>query len=117
MIPGEMFAAAELRRSASQAKAKGDDIALHLGAIWALKEAALKAWVLALEKKGSKLPFTKDQVKWAQIRVHHYASGAPQIVLFSAMLEGFQASLPEASWSASASHDGDYAVAFVVLSE
>lgn len=180
--PGQVFTAREMRRAQERARIKGDSLALHLAAVWAIKEAALKAWVAALNKVGLPLPLREDQVAWAEITVAHSAEGAPQVrfigemarVLAEGLAEGLapknraaehrtsgkhpastgpppsagppppgdhltpddhptgsapwnsgSQSVPGPSspptkealnWHVSASHDGDYALGFVVLS-
>ncbi len=161
--PGVFFTSRELRRARERALEKGDSVAEHLAAIWALKEAAIKAWVSALERSGTSLPLTPEQVKWSQITITHSASGAPRLRLVREMAEVFDqdfgAKSPRApgardphggraelstratrnsqgaagtdstrqpgadgtrspgtpTWHVSASHDGAYAVGFVVL--
>lgn len=157
-VPGVFFTSRELRRARERALEKGDSPAEHLAAVWAVKEAAIKAWVSALESEGAPLPLSPEQVKWAQITVTHSASGAPRLQLVGEMAEVFNGHFgagnadsadarsargpheghgkPDArgargprgavdtdgtpppstpTWYVSASHDGAYAVGFVVL--
>lgn len=151
--PGVVFTSRELRRAKERAGAKGDSPAHHLAAVWAIKEAALKAWVGALEREGLPLPLREDQVVWAEITVTHSSAGAPQVRLIGEMARVFGEGLPlspaganrsgspsdasappanttpevtsnagststkpAVTWHASASHDEDYALGFVVLS-
>lgn len=147
--PGGVFTSRELRRAQGRSQEKGDSLAHHLAAVWAIKEAALKAWVGALEMGGRPLPLRDDQVIWAEITVAHSPAGAPQVRLIGEMARLFSEGLSPGTthgqpspnmatskiftaekapdlpspptkaalnWHASASHDGDYALAFVVLS-
>ncbi|WRS30129.1 4'-phosphopantetheinyl transferase superfamily protein [Actinomycetaceae bacterium MB13-C1-2] len=117
--PGGSFTARELRRARARAGSKGDSEAAHIAAIWAIKESVIKAWVSALESIGTRLPMTPDEVVWSDIEVIHSVSGAPSVRLRGRMAEAFGHSIGNAFdglWRASASHDGDYAQAYVVLS-
>lgn len=117
--PGTSFTARELRRARVRAGAKGDLEADHLAAVWAIKESVIKAWVSALESIGTHLPMGADEVAWSDIEVVHSSSGAPSVRLRGHMAEAFAHSIGNAFdgvWRASASHDGDYAQAYVVLS-
>ncbi len=117
--PGASFTARELRRARVRAGAKGDSEAAHLAAVWAIKESVIKAWVSALESLGTRLPMAADEVIWTDIEVVHSNSGAPSVRLRGHMAEAFGHSIGNAfdgRWRASASHDGDYAQAYVVLS-
>ncbi len=115
--PGRVFTPREHRRAVARAAAKGDSLAIHLAALWALKEAALKAWLGALNASGGSAPLREDEVNWSEITVDHDHGGAPTIVLRGRMSQAFQQSFGALAsrWSASASHEGDYALAFVVL--
>ena len=112
------FSPRELRRAVARAEQKGDSQAHHLAAVWALKEAVLKAWLGALDSAGTPAPLEPDLVRWDQIEVHHLPSGAPQVRLRAEMLAAFEASVGPAAehgWHVSASHDGDCALGFAVL--
>lgn len=116
--PGAVFTAKELRRAGRRALAMGDAAARHLAGAWALKEAALKAWLGALARQGTPPPLDRDAVNWSQIEIAHTADGAPRVALTGAMLQSFVESVQDAAdaeWHASASHDGGTATAFVVL--
>lgn len=116
--PGAVFTARELRRAGRRALAMGDATATHLAGVWALKEAALKAWLGALARQGTPPPLDRDAVNWSQIEIAHTADGAPRVALTGAMLQSFVESVRDAAdaqWHASASHDGGTATAFVVL--
>ena len=115
--PGVVFTARELRRAELRATHKGDRLADHLAAVWAIKEAALKAWVAALEASGTPLPLPVDGVVWSEIVVSHTPSGVPSVHLTGTMANAFTTTVPvpDPRWHVSASHDGDYALAFAVL--
>lgn len=116
---GVVFSARELRRAKAQARAKGDTEEMHLAALWALKESALKAWLGALASIGMPPPLDHDDVPWHEIRVTHNLSGAPLIDLEGSLRTVFADSVTNPDgvhWHASASHDGDLAIGFVVLS-
>ena len=115
--PGVVFTARELRRAELRATHKGDRLADHLAAVWAIKEAALKAWVAALEASGTPPPLPVDGVVWSEIVVSHTPSGVPSVHLTGTMANTFTTTVPvpDPRWHVSASHDGDYALAFAVL--
>lgn len=168
-LVGGIFTAKELRRAKSRAAAKGDSEAVHLAAVWAIKESVIKAWVSALAHRGEAAPLHQDAVDWTQIEVTHGVDGEPSVALRGELAQVFSRSFPElaadksrpnpkavaslsdsqegtsrpdsqattpppdpqeatplpernagwkprpAVWHVSASHDGDYALAFVVL--
>lgn len=114
----QVFTAKEKRYAKKRAAYKGTAVVQHLATIWAIKEATLKAWLGALAAKGIPEPVREDEVVWSQIAVNHSASGAPRVELRSAMRAALEHSLGSHSnlvWHASASFDGDYASAVVVL--
>ena len=115
--PGVVFTARELRRAESRATQKGDRLADHLAAVWAIKEAALKAWVAALEARGTPLPLPVDGVVWPEIVVSHTPSGVPSVHFTGTMAHTFTTTVrvSDPRWHVSASHDGNYALAFAVL--
>ena len=174
--PGASFAPREIRRAHVRAQEKGDDAADHLAAVWAIKEATLKAWLGALSHLALPPPLRQDDVTWADIVVTHSLSGVPSVHLVGKMLRAFEASVgaaiagaagvdspggidaqtttgsppvthsgcsqrvstegeaearaeaevsregtgsthphPAPTWHVSASHDGNYAISFVVL--
>lgn len=135
-LPGsrlrEVFTARERRRakqraaeyeSAERTEAEPAGENRHLAAVWAMKEAFIKAWSGALA--GIAPPLSRDQVRWPEIEVRHDAWGRPRIALEGTVLDmvakslglGQGDALPESevTWHASASHDGDFACALVVL--
>ena len=76
---------------------------------WAAREAVVKAWSATMF--GGPPPYGDEVL--AQIEVASDAWGRPRLVLrgeVAEALEDYDASL-------SLSHDGDYAIAYVVLSE
>lgn len=94
-------------RRACQGRPSGDE-ARHLAARYAAKEAVIKAW------SGSRfgLPPVLPGVPLRDIEVITDAYGRPGISLHGEIareLEGMRVSI-------SLSHDGDYAMAFVVVS-
>ncbi len=125
--PGKVFTPREFRRAESHAAQKGDGLAAHLATLWALKEATLKAWLSALAHLQVDVPLNEQEMNWSQITVRHTASGVPSIKITGEMEEVFQASLAgllgprcgshlsEEHLTASASHDGLYAVAVVAI--
>lgn len=115
--PGKVFTSRELRRASLRAQEMGDDPAVHLAAVWALKEAALKAWSSALDARALPQVFTRDQVPWAQFTVHHSPAGAPSLTLVGGSAQALRHSFgADATWQVSVSHDGDYATAIALLS-
>ncbi len=113
---GGAFTSQELRRAQRHAGTKGDASADHLAAVWAIKEAAIKAWSSALENVGRPHPLAAAEIVWAELQVSHTAAGAPRLQLTGRMQRLLDADFPQTQWQVSASHDGDYAVGFAVLS-
>lgn len=114
--PGRVFTARELRRANTRAAERGDTAAVHLAAVWAMKEAALKAWSSALDSRGLPPPLARDGIAWAEFTVTHSPTGAPHLTLGGRSGQALQEDLGEgASWQVSASHDGDYATAIALL--
>lgn len=91
--PGAIFAPREIRRAHVRAQEKGDDAADHLAAVWAIKEATLKAWLGALSHLALPPPLRQDDVTWADIVVTHSLSGVPSVHLVGKMLRAFEASV------------------------
>ncbi|MBW9204576.1 4'-phosphopantetheinyl transferase superfamily protein, partial [Mumia sp. zg.B17] len=75
---------------------------------WAAKEAVVKAWSASLH--GSP-PVVDESKALAAIEVVRDLWGRPRIVLHSPVREHLDA----AALHVSLSHDGDYAIAYVVL--
>lgn len=107
--PGTMFATAFLPGERSDVRGHpSSDTARHFAARWAAKEAVIKAWSASLH--GT--PPVMDE------RVHHLievvkdAWGRPRIRLHGEVAKHLDGHTLEVSLS----HDGDYAIAYVVLS-
>lgn len=128
--PGTRFAAAfsatERRQCRDRAAARGPGTGVsgaesprsrevrHLAARWAAKEAVVKAWSAALYGMPPVIP--PDLVDWAQIETVCDAWGRPAIRLSGEVARQVEATMgPEVRWHLSLSHDGDSAVAYVVL--
>ena len=91
-----------------------DPLARHLAGRWAVKEAVLKAWSAALY--GSPPVIAPDLLVWSEIETVCDAWGRPSVRLSGHVARQVAATVGEdASWNVSLSHDGDSAVAFVVL--
>lgn len=128
--PGRFFSARELRWAQSRADQKGDGVAIHLAGVWAAKEAAVKAWVGALDRLRRRPLLTADGFPWVELQILHFASGSPFVSLSSRLREllssdlGALADAPEhsgegeraPSFFLSITHDGDFAAAWAVLS-
>ncbi len=134
-LPGsylkEVFTARERRRAKQRAatyvsaetSAETEDAGAdrHLAAVWAIKEAFIKAWSGALS--GQVPPLGRDQVAWSEIEVKHDVWGRPSIRLSGSVYEWVKKTLgvhkvnaaESISLHTSASHDGDVACALVVL--
>lgn len=93
--------------------AGGDPIARHLAARWAAKEAVIKAWSEALWGLPPVIP--PEEVDLAEIEIVGDAWGRPAIRLHGRMAAEVHRTVPGAVWHVSASHDGDYATAHVLL--
>ncbi|NLA37548.1 MAG: holo-ACP synthase, partial [Actinobacteria bacterium] len=102
----EAFTAAE--RSLG---APGTPESHRLAGRWAAKEAFLKAWAGA---RRGRSPAT-GEVVMGEIEVYPDAWGRPGLRLHGAIAAIFAESLPGVDAHLSISHDGDHAIAFVVL--
>ncbi|MCD2263700.1 holo-ACP synthase [Dietzia aurantiaca] len=118
----DAFSATEHRQCRERAAARGADtgaagenpLARHLAGRWAVKEAVVKAWSAALY--GSPPPIAPDLLRWSEIETVCDAWGRPAVRLSGEVARQVAATLGEdARWNVSLSHDGDAAVAFVVL--
>lgn len=118
------FSATERRQCREQAEARGAgsggsgpsdaDLARHLAGRWAVKEAVVKAWSAALY--GQPPPITPEAMRWAEIETVCDAWGRPSVRLGGEVARQVRATVGEgARWHVSLSHDGESAVAFVVL--
>ncbi len=126
-LPGskllEVFTSRERRRADLRAANSGQDAAglhdgaaKHLAAVWALKEAFIKAWSGALY--GQAPPLERDSVDWREIEVRHDRWGRPGIDLHGRIAQEVALTISAAEGRqllASASHDGDVACAIVLL--
>lgn len=131
--PGTRFAAAfsatERRQCRERAEARGADgrelassspveslspLSRHLAGRWAVKEAVIKAWSAALY--GQPPPISPDLLRWPEIETVCDAWGRPSVRLTGEVARQVAATVGDsATWHCSLSHDGDAAVAFVVL--
>lgn len=88
--------------------------ARHLAGRWAVKEAVIKAWSVALY--GQPPPIPPDRLRWPEIETVCDAWGRPSIRLSGEVARQVSTTVgSSATWHVSLSHDGDAAVAFVVL--
>lgn len=117
-----MFAPCEIRQAQLRARLKGDDLALHIAARWAGKEAFLKAWCDALSQASLAYPYTQDMVPWSAIKVVSDTVGRPSIVLDAQVMTVFLDSFGGVSdshsvwdWRVSLSHDGNFASAVALV--
>ncbi|MBW9214024.1 holo-ACP synthase [Mumia sp. zg.B53] len=106
--PGTRFAELFTPGERGDAADGSADRTRHLAARWAAKEAVVKAWSASLH--GSP-PVVDESKALAAIEVVKDLWGRPQIVLHSPVREHLDA----AALHVSLSHDGDYAIAYVVL--
>lgn len=118
------FSATERRQCRERAAARGAsgggagggdaDLARHLAGRWAVKEAVVKAWSAALY--GTPPPIPPDLLRWSEIETVCDAWGRPAVRLGGEVARQVAATVGEgARWHVSLSHDGEAAVAFVVL--
>lgn len=106
--PGSRFPDVFTSGERADVGSRGDDHPRHWAARWAAREAVVKAWSSALHGYP---PVLGDEAL-RDISVACDAWGRPRLVLAGAVsrhLAGFRLDL-------SLSHDGDYAIAYVVLS-
>ncbi|MET0927893.1 MAG: holo-ACP synthase [Aeromicrobium sp.] len=107
-LAGSRFEGAFLPGERSDVRGRTTDPARHLAARWAAKEAVIKAWSASLFGEA---PVMSEHV-------HHLvelvtdAWGRPRIRLHGEVAEHLAGHALEVSLS----HDGDYAVAYVILS-
>lgn len=115
-----LFSATELRQVRERTAAHSDPAqtpdsaatARHLGACWAAKEAVIKAWSAA--RRGSPPLMAAEQLRWSEIEILGDVWGRPAIRVRGHVARAIEASLGAVSWHVSLSHDGAYAVAYVV---
>lgn len=104
-----VFSALERRVAAT--KPRRDE---HLAGRWAAKEAFIKAWSQALYGRPPRL--AEQEVDWAEISVQPDAWGRVGLLVTGRVRTAIDACLPGWQASLSISHDGDYAVATVIIS-
>lgn len=112
----KVFSATERRQAREAAERRGapGDVVRHLGARWAAKEAAIKAWSAALY--GQPPVIAPDELDWAEISVVCDAWGRPSLRLSGRIAAAVAESIGQADWQISLSHEGETATAFCVLS-
>ncbi len=106
--PGSRFAELFTPGERGDASDGSSDRARHHAARWAAKEAVVKAWSASLYGQP---PVVDEPKALAAIEVVKDAWGRPAIVLHSPVREHLDA----ARLQVSLSHDGDYAIAYAVL--
>lgn len=106
--PGSQFEGAFLPGERGDANDRTSDPARHLAARWAAKEAVIKAWSASLYGEA---PVTSEHVHHL-IEVVADAWGRPRVRLHGDVA----AHLAGHTLEVSLSHDGDYAIAYVILS-
>lgn len=106
--PGTGFAAAFLPGERSDAQSHPSDVARHFAARWAAKEAVIKAWSASIFGEA---PVMDEHVHHL-IELVSDAWGRPRIRLHGEVARYLTGHALEVSLS----HDGDYAIAYVILS-
>ena len=106
--PGTVFAETFTPGERRDAADKSSSAARHLAARWAAKEAVIKAWSASLYGEA---PVMDEHVHHL-IEVVADAWGRPRIRLHGEVAKRLDGHTLEVSLS----HDGDYAIAYVVLS-
>ncbi|WKD58803.1 holo-ACP synthase [Corynebacterium caspium] len=124
-IPGStfenVFSSRELRLAQQKPTMQRAE---HLAGRWAAKEAFIKAWSMSFYGQAS--PIARDEVKWPEIEIIADTWGRPSIFLQGHIAHIFSHINPKGSQdlaeiktdkhlSLSISHDGDYALAQVLL--
>lgn len=107
--PGTRFGQVFTPGERADAHSRGTDLARHLAVRWAAKEAVIKAWSDALHGRP---PVLSESVH-RDIEVVCDAWGRPRIRLFGDV----GAHLSADQLRVSLSHDGDYAIAYVLLGD
>ncbi len=105
--PGSRFEGVFLPGERSDAHGRTSDPARHLAARWAAKEAVIKAWSASLFGQA---PVMDEHVHHL-IELVSDAWGRPRVRLHGEVAQH----LAGHSCEVSLSHDGDYAVAYVIL--
>lgn len=93
----------------SDVRSKGSTPARYFAVRWAAKEAVIKAWSVSIYGE----PPVMDEQIHHLIEVVTDAWGRPRIKLHGEMAKR----LPDVEFQLSLSHDGDYATAYVVMSD
>ena len=106
-LPGTRFASAFSPGERSDARSHSSDSARHFAARWAAKEAVIKAWSASMYGSAPVM----DEGIHGLIEVVTDAWGRPRIRLHGEVAKR----LEEHTLELSLSHDGDYAIAYVVL--
>ena len=110
------FSARERRDAQARARARGAQglagQAQHLAARWAAKEAFIKAWCSLVTQPVMSM----ENVTWTQVETLTDRWGCPRLMVSGDMLHAVRESVGEFSCSVSLSHDGDTAIATVLLS-
>jgi holo-[acyl-carrier protein] synthase len=106
--PGTGFVAGFLPGERSDARSRPSDSARHFAARWAAKEAVIKAWSASMFGEA---PVMDEHVHHL-IELVSDAWGRPRIRLHGEVAKHLAGHTLEVSLS----HDGDYAIAYVILS-
>lgn len=106
--PGTTFVTAFLPGERRDVRSRPSDSARHFAVRWAAKEAVIKAWSASLYGE----PPVMDEHVHHLIEVVSDAWGRPRIRLHGEVAKWLDGHDLEVSLS----HDGDYAIAYVVLS-
>jgi holo-[acyl-carrier protein] synthase len=106
--PGTGFVTAFLPGERSDARRHPSDAARHFAARWAAKEAVIKAWSASMYGSA---PVMDEHVHHL-IELVADAWGRPRIRLHGEVAKHLEGHALEVSLS----HDGDYAIAYVVMS-
>lgn len=115
-LPGSTFGSVFSVMELQCARRRPHPVA-SLGARWAAKEAAVKAWSAAVF--GQAPAVDPDRFPWAEVRVVGDLWGRPRLEFSPELSSRVLSSLPghpaAVDWHLSLSHEGEYALAFVVL--
>lgn len=117
------FTAAELRAAELRARSRAPqgsaahtlDLAPHLGARYAAKEAFLKAW--DLRNWGAPPPINPASVDHREIEVISDAWGRPKLALHGHIAAALRSIEPAVELTLTLSHDGPFASAVVLMHE
>jgi holo-[acyl-carrier protein] synthase len=106
-LPGTRFEGVFLPGELRDARARTTDPGRHLAARWAAKEAVVKAWSASMHGEA---PVMSEHVHHL-IELVADAWGRPRIRLHDEVAQHLAGHALEVSLS----HDGDYAIAYVIL--